>query len=243
MTLSKRAVDWNRRGQPPPSLSPVVVVSIVVVFIVVVVVVVVIVVVVNFVVVVVVVVVRHHRPLSLPVLLPPPMPLFPPPSPLPPLPLSGCVRRAGRSSGTATPVIRDGPDGRSTKTRYGTASAAASAAKEEEECDGCDGADPRRRLDDSLLHLADGILLRSIVATTAGAAATAVGSTAIATMSMPVIDIGALFIGREDREGDDGSGVATEDDDDTVTEAGGYARLGRAFREEEDNNKDGDEQG
>jgi hypothetical protein len=49
-----------------------------------------------------------------------------------------------------------------------------------------------------------------------------VGSTVIATMSMPVIDIGALFIGREDREGDDGSGVATEDDNDTDAEAGGY---------------------
>ena len=60
---------------------------------------------------------------------------------------------------------------------------------------------------------------------------------------MPVIDIGAMFIGREDREGDDSSGVATDDDDNTVTEAGEYARLGRAFREEEDNNKDGDEQG
>jgi hypothetical protein len=32
---------------------------------------------------------------------------------------------------------------------------------------------------------------------------------------MPGIDIGALFIGREDREGNDGSGVETEDDDDT----------------------------
>ncbi len=116
-------------------------------------------------------------------------------------------------------------------------------ATEEEECDGCDGADPRRRLDDSLLRLADGILLPLIVATTAGAAATAVGSTAIATMSMPVIDIGALFIGREDREGDDGSGVAAEDDGDTDAEAGEYARLGRAFREEEDDTEDGDEQG
>jgi len=70
----------------------------------------------------------------------------------------------------ATPaVIRDGPNGRTTKTRYGTASVAALAvaeATEEEECDGCDGADPQRRLDDSLLRLADGILLRSIVATT-----------------------------------------------------------------------------
>ena len=68
-------------------------------------------------------------------LLPPPMPFFPPRSPLPPLRLSGCVRRAGRSGGISTPaVIRDGPDGHTTKTRYGTASAAASAAMEEEEC-------------------------------------------------------------------------------------------------------------
>jgi hypothetical protein len=41
---------------------------------------------------------------------------------------------------------------------------------------------------------------------------------------MPAIHIGALFIGREDREGDDGRGIATEDDDDTDVEAGGYAR-------------------
>ena len=41
---------------------------------------------------------------------------------------------------------------------------------------------------------------------------------------MPAIDIGALFIGREDWEGDDGSGIATEDDDNTDVEAGGYAR-------------------
>ncbi len=34
---------------------------------------------------------------------------------------------------------------------------------EEEEYDRCDGADPRRRLDNALLSLADGILLRSIV--------------------------------------------------------------------------------
>ncbi len=38
-----------------------------------------------------------------------------------------------------------------------------------------------------------------------------------------MIDIGELFIGREDREGNDGSGIAKEDDDDTDTEAGGYA--------------------
>ncbi len=41
---------------------------------------------------------------------------------------------------------------------------------------------------------------------------------------MHAINIGALFIGREDWEGDDGSGVATEDDDDTNAEAGGYTR-------------------
>ena len=98
-------------------------------------------------------------------LLPPPTSFFPPPSPLPPSPLSGCVRCAGRSGGTATPaVIRDGPDGRTTKTRYGTAS----AVTEEEECNRCYGADPRHRLDDSLLRLVDGILLRLIVATMAG---------------------------------------------------------------------------
>ena len=39
---------------------------------------------------------------------------------------------------------------------------------------------------------------------------------------MPVIDGGALFIGRVDRDGDDGSGVPTEDDDDTNAEVGGY---------------------
>ena len=62
-------------------------------------------------------------------------------------------------------------------------------------------------------------------------------------MPVTVIDIGPLFIGREDREGDDGSGVATEDDDDTDAEAGGYTRLGRAFWEEEDDSEDGDKQG
>jgi hypothetical protein len=41
---------------------------------------------------------------------------------------------------------------------------------------------------------------------------------------MPAIDIGALFIGRDDREGDDGSGIATEDDYNTDVEVGGYAR-------------------
>ena len=56
-----------------------------------------------------------------------------------------------------------------TKTCNGTASAAAPAAAEateEEECDGCDVADPQCRMDKSLLRLADGILLRSIIATT-----------------------------------------------------------------------------
>ena len=102
--------------------------------------------------------------------------------------------------GTAAPaVIRDGPDNGTAQTCHGTASAVTLAATEategteEEEYDGCDGADPRRRLDDALLSLAaDGILLCSIVVTTAGAAATAVGSTAIVTMSMPAIDVIAI---------------------------------------------------
>ena len=65
-------------------------------------------------------------------------------------------------------------------------------ATEEEDYDGCDGAIPRRRLDEAILSLTDGILLRSIVVTTAGAAATAVRSTATATMSMPAIDVVAI---------------------------------------------------
>jgi len=131
------------------------------------------------------------------------MPFFLPPSPLPPLPpspLSGCVCCGGRSGGAAAPaVIHDGPDGGMTKTCYGTASAPAlvvTEAMEEEDYDGCDGADPRRRLDEAILSLTDGILLRLIVVTTAGAAATAVRSTATATMSMPAIDvIGIHWVG------------------------------------------------
>ena len=45
-----------------------------------------------------------------------------------------------------------------------------------------------------------------------------------ATTLMPEINIGALFIGREDREGNNGSGVAAEDNDDTDAEAEGYVR-------------------
>jgi hypothetical protein len=56
-----------------------------------------------------------------------------------------------------------------------------------------------------------------------GAAARQQRSPVTATMLMSAIDIGVLFIGWEDREGDNGSGVAAEDDDDTDTEAGGYA--------------------
>jgi hypothetical protein len=47
------------------------------------------------------------------------------------------------------------------------ATAATATATEEEECNGCNGTDLQRRLDDSLLRLADEILLRSIAATTA----------------------------------------------------------------------------
>ena len=41
---------------------------------------------------------------------------------------------------------------------------------------------------------------------------------------MPAIHIGTLFIGREDQEGNNSRGVATEDDDDTDAESGGYGR-------------------
>jgi pseudouridine-5'-phosphate glycosidase len=65
-------------------------------------------------------------------------------------------------------------------------------ATEEEEYNGCNGADPQCRLDDTLLSMVDGILLRSVVATTAGAAATAVGSTVTVTMLMSAIDVIAV---------------------------------------------------
>ena len=71
-----------------------------------------------------------------------------------------------------------------------------------------------------------------------GGAARRGRSPATVKTTMPDIDISALFIGQEDREGDDGSSVATEDDDYTDVEAGGYACLGRAFREEEDDIED-----
>jgi len=85
-----------------------------------------------------------------------------------------------------------------TKNRGGTAFAAVTvtaAAKEEEEYDGWEGAHPRHHLDDALLCLNDRILLRSIAAMTVGAVA-AGGSPSIATMSMPAIDVGVLFIWR-----------------------------------------------
>ena len=64
--------------------------------------------------------------------------------------------------------------------------------EEEEDYDGCDGANPRRRLDDALLSLADGILLCLIITTTAGAVAKAVRSMATVTMSMPAIGVIAV---------------------------------------------------
>ena len=51
-------------------------------------------------------------------------------------------------------------------TAAATAMATAAMVTEEEECDRCNGADPQRRMDDSLLHLADRILLCSITVTT-----------------------------------------------------------------------------
>ena len=71
---------------------------------------------------------------------------------------------------------------------------------------------------------------------------------------MHVINIGVLFIGREVWEGNDGSGVVTEDDNNTDAKAGGVhaqflggcppPTLGGAFWEEEEDNKDNrDKQG
>ncbi len=68
-------------------------------------------------------------------------------------------------------------------------SVAVTEVTDEEEYDGCDGANPRRRLDNAFLSLADVILLRLIVATTVSATATAVGSTATTTMLMPAINV------------------------------------------------------
>ena len=67
----------------------------------------------------------------------------------------------------------DPTDAALTKTRDGTVAATATVAAATatatatatEECDRCGGADPRRRLDNSLLLLADVILLRLIVVT------------------------------------------------------------------------------
>ena len=67
-------------------------------------------------------------------------------------------------------------------------------------------------------------------------------------MLMPAIHISALFIGQEDWEDDNSSGVATEYDDNTDVEAWGVRTrflgghppptLGRAFWEEVNDNKD-----
>jgi len=107
------------------------------------------------------------------------------------------------------------------KTRNSTTLAEAmvtAVTMEEEEYNGCNGTDPQCRLDDALLRLMDEILLHSIAATTVGTAAVAAaaGSTSIKTTLMPVIDIGALFIGQEEKEGNDGSSMATEDDNNAV---------------------------
>ena len=89
-------------------------------------------------------------------------------------------QRTLRSGGIVVPTVgRDGPNGRGddeAATATATATAATVTATEEEKCDGCDGADPQCRLDGSLLILANGILLRSIAATTVGAAAAAESS-------------------------------------------------------------------
>ena len=108
-----------------------------------------------------------------------------------------------------------------TKTRNSTTLAAEMAmalvALEEEEYDRCNSTDPRRRLDDDLLRLADGILLCLIAAM--------IGERGgIGGESMPTIDISALFIGREEQEGNNGSNVTTEDDNSADVESGEYLR-------------------
>jgi len=55
------------------------------------------------------------------------------------------------------------------------------------------------------------------------AAGAARGSLAIATTLMPAMDVGTLFNEREEREGNGGSGVVTEDNDDANAEVGEYA--------------------
>jgi hypothetical protein len=96
-------------------------------------------------------------------------------------------RQTLQTGGIVAPAVgREGPNGccineDSRRTAAATATAKATAATatatvtatEEEECDGCEGADSRRRLDDSLIILANEILLRLIAATTVGAVAVA----------------------------------------------------------------------
>jgi len=109
-----------------------------------------------------------------------------------------------------------------TKTHDGTTSAAArvtALVMEEEEYNEWEGANPRRRLDDTLFRLADRILLHWIAAMPVGMVAAA-----MTVAGMPAIDVGALFIGQEEPEGNAGSGVATEDNDDADMEAGKYTR-------------------
>ena len=104
-----------------------------------------------------------------------------------------------------------------------TVAMATAMATEEEECDKCNGADPRRRLDDFLLRQADGILLRSIATTTAlrhgGGGDKDRDGVDAWDQHWHVVH------GWEDWEGDDGSGVATEDDDDTDVGAGGTRTI------------------
>ena len=55
-----------------------------------------------------------------------------------------------------------------------------------------------------------GILLRLIATTTRGPVLVAALRSPATTMTlMPAIDVGAVFIGREDQEGKDGSDIAT----------------------------------
>jgi len=76
-----------------------------------------------------------------------------------------------------------------------------------------------------LSPLPDGRDLPPLIRRNNGAEVRGRRSPATATTSMPAIHIGTLFIMREDWEGNEGSGIATEDDNDTNVEAGGYTCI------------------
>jgi hypothetical protein len=136
-----------------------------------------------------------------------------------------------------------------TKTRDGTtlaaamemamATAAAAAATEEEEYDGCGITNPRRRLDDVLLHHVDGILLSSIAVTTEDATATAAAGSPATGIDCRSLFIGGGGLGGQRRQQHRDGGQRQRGRGSGGVRArflGGRAQptLGGAFREEDD---------